>query len=165
MEDHTPRSSLILILAQLALAREQGGDASGALGALERAVTLAEPAGYVRVFLDEGEPMRTLLRRLLGRGVCVDSAARLLQAGGAGGARAAPPGELFTPRERDVLRLLALGLSNRAIAERLVISEVSVKSHVHHLIDKLGVTSRAQVLVRARELGAPEALTRPAAAG
>ena len=49
--------------------------------------------------------------------------------------------------------MLALGLPNRAIAERLVTSEATIKSHVHHLIDKLGVSSRAEVLVRARELG------------
>ena len=60
--------SVIALLVQLALAREQVGDAPGALEALERAVSLAEPAGYVRVFLDEGEPMLALLRRLLRRG-------------------------------------------------------------------------------------------------
>ena len=73
--------------------------------------------------------------------------------------------ELLTPRERDVLRLLALGLPNRAIAERLVTSEATIKSHVHHLIDKLGAASRAEVLVRARELGELEAVSRPGGAG
>ena len=63
----------------------------------------------------------------------------------------------MTRRERDVLRLLALGLSNRAISEQLVTSQATVKTHIHHLIGKLGVASRAQVVVRAREMGVLEA--------
>jgi len=78
----------------------------------------------------------------------------------------APAGvELLTPRERDVLRLLAAGLSNRAIAERLVTSEATVKSHVHRLIGKLGVASRAQVIVRTRELGTLATVSRPGGGG
>ena len=73
--------------------------------------------------------------------------------------------ELLTPREREVLGLLARGLPNRAIAEHLVTSEATIKSHVHHLIDKLGVGSRAEVLIRARELGELDAFTRPRGAG
>jgi DNA-binding NarL/FixJ family response regulator len=88
-----------------------------------------------------------------------------LQAFGAGAQQAARTTELLTPREREVLRWLALGLPNRTIAERLVTSEATIKSHVHHLIDKLGVASRAEVLVRARELGELEAVTRPGGAG
>jgi LuxR family maltose regulon positive regulatory protein len=145
--------SVIALLVQLALVREQDGDSPGALGALQRALSLAQPAGYVRVFSDEGEPLAVLLRRLLRRGVHAAYTRRLLQAFGNSSQRSAPAAELLTPREREVLRLLALGLPNRGIAERLVTSEATVKSHVHHLIDKLGVASRAEVLVRARELG------------
>jgi LuxR family maltose regulon positive regulatory protein len=158
-------NSVIAVLVQLALTCEQVGDGSGALAALERAVVLAEPAGYVRVFLDEGEPLRDLLRRLLRRGSAATAAARLLRLFAPSGERTAHTAELLTPRERDVLNLLALGLPNRAIAERLVTSEATVKSHVHHLIDKLGVASRAEVLVRARELGELDPVTRPGGAG
>jgi len=65
--------------------------------------------------------------------------------------------EFMTRREREILRLLALGLSNRAISEQLVTSQATVKTHIHHLIGKLGVASRAQVVVRAREMGVLEA--------
>ncbi|MBV9323847.1 MAG: helix-turn-helix transcriptional regulator [Chloroflexi bacterium] len=156
--------SMIALRVQLALVRAQAGEAQSALAALGHAVTLAEPAGYVRVFVDEGEPMQALLRPLLRRGVCATYTARLLQAFDSGAQRAMPTAALLTPREREVLRLLALGLSNRAIAERLVTSEATVKSHVHHLIDKLGVASRTEVLVRARELGELEAVTPPGGA-
>jgi LuxR family maltose regulon positive regulatory protein len=155
--------SAIGLLIQLALVREQAGDAAAALGAFQRAVGLAEPGGYVRVFLDEGDHLLVLLRRLLRVAEHAASAARLLAAFSVGAVREVPTAHLnlVTPREREVLRLLALGLPNRAIAERLVTSQATIKSHVHHLIDKLGVASRAEVLVRARELGELEPVTRP----
>jgi DNA-binding NarL/FixJ family response regulator len=117
------------------------------------------------VFLDEGEPMSGLLGRLRQRGVRVAYVSRLLAASGSGHDPPLPHVELLTPRERDVLDLLALGLPNRAIAQRLVTSEATVKSHVHHLIDKLGVRSRAEVPVRARELGVLETVTIPVVGG
>ena len=106
-----------------------------------------------------------LLRRLRWQGDCPADAARLLRAFGASAQDATRTAELLTPREREVLRLLALGLPDRVIAERLVTSEATIKSHVHHLIDKLGASSRAEVLVRARELGELEPVTRPGGAG
>ena len=157
--------SVIAILVQLGLLREQVGDGPGALDALARAVSLAEPAGYLQVFLDEGEPLLALLRRLLRRGGAPPYTARVLRAFTVSGERAAsPPPDLLTPRERDVLHLLTLGLPNRAIAERLVTSEATIKSHVHHLIDKLGAASRTEVLVRARQLGELDSVTRPTGA-
>jgi LuxR family maltose regulon positive regulatory protein len=137
----------------------------GALEALDRAVSLAEPGGYVRVFLEEGKPLPALLRRLVRRGASAACTARLLRVLAAEGERPGPGAALLTPREQEVLRLLSRGLPNRTIAERLVTSEATIKSHVHHLIDKLGVASRAEVLVRARELGELEPLTRPGGAG
>jgi DNA-binding NarL/FixJ family response regulator len=74
--------------------------------------------------------------------------------GASGGGPARGGAGVLTAREREVLHLLGLGLSNRDIAERLVLSEGTVKSHVHNLISKLGVESRTQVLLRAREIGA-----------
>jgi len=158
-EEQQRTGSVIALLVQLALAHGQAHDELAALSALERAVRLAEPGGYVRVFLDEGEAMSGLLRRLRNRGVGVAYVSRLLATFGSGHDLPPPRIELLTPREREVLDLLALGLPNRAIAERLVTSEATVKSHVHHLIDKLGVRSRAAVPVRARELGVLEAVT------
>ena len=101
--------------------------------------------------------MLVLLRRLLKGSVATGNIVGLVRAFRSA-VDDAPAGlELLTPRERDVLRLLAVGLSNRAIAERLVTSEATVKSHVHRLIGKLGVASRAQVIVRSRELGTLQA--------
>jgi LuxR family maltose regulon positive regulatory protein len=145
--------SVVGILAQLAVVHAQHGDERRALDALQRALALAEPEGYVRLFIDEGASMSTLLQRALQRQVSAGYVARLLSAADAtqGAAR-----EFMTRREREVLRLLALGLSNRAISEQLVTSQATVKTHIHHLIGKLGVSSRAQVVIRAREMGVLE---------
>lgn len=142
-------SSVIEIQALRALALNQLGDGDGALEALERALGLAEPEGYVRMFVDEQEPMELLLRRTLSRGIRPRYVSALLHACGGQGAATG----VLTQRERDVLRLLGEGLSNRDISERLVLSEGTVKTHVHNLISKLGVESRAQALIRAREIG------------
>ena len=164
--EHRQRTgSVIVLLIQLALARGQAHDELAALHALERAVRLAEPGGYTRVFLDEGELMSGLLRRLRNHSIGAAYVARLLAIFDSGRNRPSPHVDLLTPREREVLNLLALGLPNRAIAEHLVTSEATVKSHVHHLIDKLGVRNRAQVPVRARALGVLEPVTRSAVGG
>jgi len=144
----------LLLLRSLALAHS--GDEAGSLAALERGLELAEPAGYVRRFLDEGEPLRARLRQALQRGLRPRYVGVLLGAF-AGPAAAARPVEWLTPREREVLGLLALGRSNRDIAAELVLSDATVKTHVHNLIGKLGVSSRTQVLVRARQLGVLDA--------
>ncbi len=148
--------SVVALLIQLALAYQQCGDQPRGLEALDRALKVAEPEGYARLFADEGEPMLPLLRRTLSTGTSTVYVTRLLRAFHVGD-HTAPLTEIMTPRERDVLRLLALGLSNRSIAEQLVTSEATAKSHGHRLIGKLGVSSRAQVVVRAREIGVLDA--------
>ena len=166
--------SVIEIQALQALARSAGGDQAGALAALAEALTLAAPEGYLRVFVDEGPPMAALLRQLLaGRrqdrpaavaAVPRDYLARLLeafeQAGltvrlpvRSGGVVVAGLVEPLTERELEVLRLLADGRSNQAIAAELVISLDTVKRHVSHLFSKLEVANRTQAVSRARELG------------
>jgi len=79
--------------------------------------------------------MSTLLQRALQRQVHPGYVARLL---GAADAATGTSREFMTRREREVLRLLALGLSNREISEQLVTSQATVKTHIHHLIGKLG---------------------------
>jgi LuxR family maltose regulon positive regulatory protein len=145
--------STVEILVLLALALDQVGDTSASLDAVERALTLAETEGYVRLFVDEGEPMAGVLRRALAQRIQPGYVGRLLRVfeGMSGALR--PAASVLTPRELEVLRLIALGLSNRDIAQRLVLSEGTVKSHVHNLIGKLGAESRTQVLARAREIG------------
>jgi DNA-binding NarL/FixJ family response regulator len=111
------------------------------------------------VFVDEGDALGPLLRVITGHEGVGGYAARLLAALGASrpiDAHQSPDRTatgLLTERERAVLELLAEGLSNRAIAAQLVTSEGTIKSHVHHLIGKFGVATRAQVLVRARQEG------------
>jgi LuxR family maltose regulon positive regulatory protein len=137
--------SIIEIQALRALALAAAGDHAGALGALTEALTLAAPQGYVRVFADEGAPMRVLLARL--------PAAR---PGQQSAARRTGPGYLAEPltgRELEVLRLLATGRSNQRIARDLVVALDTVKKHVTHVLAKLGATNRTEAAARARQLG------------
>ena len=163
--------NVIEIQALRALALAARGDHAGALGAVAEAVTVACPQGYVRVFADEGAPMRELLTRLSAaqkdqrapaRGVDPDYLAGLLRACGQAGA--APPSrraaaalsgmaEPLTDREVEVLRLLAAGRSNQRIAHELVVALDTVKKHVTHVLGKLGATNRTEAVARARQLG------------
>ena len=166
-------AGLIQVRTLQALARFASGDQAGALAALAEALTLAAPEGYLRVFIDEGPPMATLLRQLLaGRrqerpaaaAAPHDHLARLVeafeQAGlpvrlpvRRGGVVVAGLAEPLTERELEVLGLLAAGTPNRAIAKQLVVSLDTVKRHISHLFGKLGVANRTQAVARARELG------------
>jgi LuxR family maltose regulon positive regulatory protein len=145
------------------------GRAPAALEVLERALRLGAPEGYARTFVDEGEPMRTLIgelrRRLVARSevgeafkACLD---QLLAAFPAGEARPTDEAETanasalienLSDRELELLRLLAEGLSNREIAERLVITEGTVKAHTSNIYRKLDVRTRTQAVARARAL-------------
>jgi LuxR family maltose regulon positive regulatory protein len=145
-------SSHISWLTLLALSRWQCEDTAGAVAVMRQALQLAEPEGFVRLFLDQGDALPPLLLAVEG-GPEAAYAARLVDPNRLAEQATAPRGQHVTRREREVLQLLALGLSNRAIANELVTTQATVKSHVHHLIEKLGVANRAQVVVRAHELG------------
>ena len=163
--------SVIEIQALRALALAARGDHAGALGALTEALTLARRHGYIRVFADEGAPMRALLTQLAAARPGQQHAARridprylaaLLRACGPAGAvppriraAAAPPGliEPLTGRELEVLRLLAAGKSNQRIAHDLVVALDTVKKHVTHVLGKLGAANRTEAVARARDLG------------
>jgi LuxR family maltose regulon positive regulatory protein len=143
-----------------ALVQEALGQRADALASLERALTQAEPEGYVQVFLDEGEPLDVLLRRVVSPGVPRAYARRLLDAFDRMAPRqesAAAPGpsplvEPLTEREMEVLHLMAAGLSNREIAAELVLAMGTVKAHLHNIYGKLGVRGRVEAAARAREL-------------
>jgi LuxR family transcriptional regulator, maltose regulon positive regulatory protein len=152
---------VIEILVLQALTHQARGDAPGALAALERALALAEPEGYVRVFAVEGPPLALLLRRLSRRRSGWDYVRRLLHAAGrAGGAtrvgQAASAGRgLFEPlseRELDVLRLLGSDLDGPDIARELTVSLNTLRTHTKRIYAKLGVNSRRAAVRQAAEL-------------
>jgi len=127
---------------------------------LSEALTMAEPEGYVRTFVDEGKLLAPLLEKAISRGIKPDYAGRLLRI--IEEERLRKQGRLKKPvdispeplsdRELEVLPLLAAGLSNRQIAERLVISVGTAKTHVHNILQKLEVSGRTKAIARAREL-------------
>jgi LuxR family maltose regulon positive regulatory protein len=163
----------ILILQALALKSRR--DISEALAALERALTLAKPEGYVRLFVDEGAPMAALLSEFLKakrqrsretrhHGL-LGYVQRLLEVFESPHTSTKPPvpnGFAWTPdqqlvdpltaREREVLGLIAEGLSNQEIAAQLFIATSTVKGYVHSLFRKFEVDSRTRAVARAREL-------------
>ena len=157
--------TLIEILALQALAHHaehRRPDVSGALAPLERALTLAEPEGYVRVFVGEGAAMATLLEALTRRHPSWPYPRRLLDASRPGGATASATGagpvdpalvDPLSARELDVLRLLGSDLDGPAIARELVVSLNTLRTHTRNIYAKLGVNSRRAAVSRAGELG------------
>jgi ATP/maltotriose-dependent transcriptional regulator MalT len=152
------RSSILELLLLQCLAKEAQGERDEAFSRLKQALSLAEPEGYVRLFVDEGVPMLALLRQAQVRGIVPHYVALLLTAFGEplDAARlSSDSGALIDPltgREREVLQLLAEGASNREIAQRLILSVGTVKKYVFNICGKLGVQSRTQALARARAL-------------
>lgn len=160
-----------------ALAWQVQGDIPAALAALERGLVLAEPQGYVRIFVDEGAAMAQLLRSAAARGVGpAPYVGKLLAAAGAAPApgaslpplpalspvvtgldlaRPAPPplGEPLSQREIQVLRLLKTELSGPEIAQELVVALSTLRSHTKAIYGKLEVNSRQAAVERAAELG------------
>jgi len=160
-EDGGRHGSAIEILVVQALARHARGDVAGAMASLDRAVALAEPEGYVRVFIDEGPRMAALLklaarqpnapgyvRRLLAAAVTPERAATVAQ----------PLIEPLSERELEILRFLETDLGGPDIARELVVSLSTVRTHTQNIYAKLGVNSRRAAIRRAAELGL---LTRP----
>jgi LuxR family maltose regulon positive regulatory protein len=177
----TGRVIELLALQVLAsLAQNQEGDA---LAVLERALMLAEPEGYVRTFLDEGELMREAIRnwrsatgrrknlsepqrrllvyadKLLGAFSNSTTQLPIITQYPSGTNHSVnsqiPQSPLVDPlstREREVLHLIAEGLSNDAIAQKLFLSTSTVKVHLKHIYSKLDVNSRTQAVARLHEL-------------
>jgi LuxR family maltose regulon positive regulatory protein len=152
--------SVIEILVMQALAHEARGDVSRALVPLARALTLAEPEGYVRIFVAEGEAMRTLLRHAAAAGTATSYTRRLLSAldspahpaSAVARTAVADLAEPLTVREVEVLRLIAAGMRNNEIADLLFISLSTVKRHIANAYGKLGVGHRTEAIARANEL-------------
>jgi LuxR family maltose regulon positive regulatory protein len=167
--------SAIQIRILLALAFHVQGDLHAARMAIEPALQLAAPEGYVRSFLDEGAPMAALLTQVVQPRAQNDSirayaasllavfpAEQLLERAYATDAPPSPRSALeranalrepLTKRELEVLQLIADGASNREIAEQLIITVGTVKRHINNLFGKLGVRSRTQAISIARTAG------------
>jgi LuxR family maltose regulon positive regulatory protein len=161
-EDGGRTGSAIEILVVLALAHAARGDTRAALGSLERALRLAQPEGYIRLFVDEGPPMAHLLREAATRGIMPAYSGALLAA--FEGERQEHLEESPLPaskalieplseRELDVLRLLNSELSGPDIARELVVALSTVRTHTKSIYQKLGVTTRRAAVNRAGELG------------
>jgi LuxR family transcriptional regulator, maltose regulon positive regulatory protein len=151
--------SVIEILVLQALAHRAHGNVSDAGASLERALMLAEPEGYARLFVDEGPPVAGLLESIAARDPVRAFAVRLLTLFGTAdapapsGDREAGLAEPLSEREREVLRLLATELSGPEIARMLVVSLNTVRTHTKRIYTKLGVNNRRSAVIRARELG------------
>jgi LuxR family maltose regulon positive regulatory protein len=154
--------SLVEIRMLQALAHDARGHRQPAVEALGRALALApEPEGYVRLFLDEGAPMMSLLRDAQPQGGAGAHARRLLSLGAPPETHAPQPGqpafppssESLSERELQVLRLLDSELSGPQIARELFVSHNTLRTHTKHIFTKLEVTNRRAAVRRAREHG------------
>jgi LuxR family maltose regulon positive regulatory protein len=161
----------LLILQALALQSEN--QTNKAQQVLMKALKLAEPEGYVRVFVDEGENIRLLLQKLsleietrnshgknqerlleYIRKLLASFTFTLAQGQTSNATFNSQPDliERLTNRELEILHLLCAGLSNQEIAAKLFITNSTAKSHIHHIFNKIGVESRTQLIIRAKEL-------------
>ena len=148
--------SVIEILTLQALAHHAHGDLSTALASLQRSLTLAEPEGFVRTFVDEGPPMVILLRAAATRGIASNYVRELLAILEEAEVNKPAKQGLIEPlsdRELDVLRLLGTDLSGPEIAYELVVSLNTMRTHSKNIYSKLGVNTRRTAVRRAQELG------------
>jgi len=171
-EEGKRTGSVIEILALLALAHAAQGDIPLALVSLERALTLAEPEGYVRIFVDEGKPMAELLGRMnasreSGTLRVKEYVHKLLAAFGTEEIHPShlhfaqaqvsfilqPLIESLSENELEVLRLLRTELSGPEIARERMVSLSTIRTHTQHIYAKLGVNNRRAAVRRAEELG------------
>ena len=157
--------SVIEILILQVLAHQLQGNIPAALTSLDRALTLAEPEGYMRIFLDEGSNMAELIREIAKRGIMPNYTGKLLSAFEAerkGLDVETPPSaapasssliEPLSQRELDILRLFKTELSGPEIAQELVIALSTVRTHTKSIYSKLNVNDRRMAVKRAIELG------------
>jgi LuxR family maltose regulon positive regulatory protein len=154
-EDGERIGSAIEIRMLQALAYYAQNDIPHALESLEHALIPAQPEGYIRLFVDEGKPMKKLLREAARRGIVPTYVSQLRAAFGQSGDRPPTDQALIEPlreRELDVLRLLGTELSGPEIAQELNVSLSTLRTHTQHIYTKLGVTNRRAAIRRAEEL-------------
>jgi LuxR family maltose regulon positive regulatory protein len=148
-----------------AAAYHAAGDEETAVRLLGEGLTLAEPGGFIRLFVDEGRPMAELLMRIkdqvqpqVGRRMRAYVGKLLAAFGEQINVHSSTPNsdplvEPLSKRELEVLQLIAQGLSNREIGEKLFLALSTVKGHNRNIYGKLAVQRRTEAVARARELG------------
>jgi len=145
-----------------AVALDTHGEKDKAVQLLRDALALAEPGGFIRLFVDEGLPMARLLSEAADLGIMPDYVGKLLAVFEAEAQPsedksdllpAQPLNESLSQRELEVLQLIAQGLSNHEISKRLFLALDTVKGHNRKIFDKLRVQRRTEAVARARELG------------
>ncbi len=157
-EEGQRTGSVIEILVLQALAHQARDDIPAALASLRRALTLAEPESYVRIFADEGPPLASLLRAAAKQRIAPGYVRRLLGAVNKTQDSAPASQGLIEPlseRELEVLRLLGTDLRGPEIARELIVSLNTVRTHTKNIYAKLGVNNRRAAVRRARELDLP----------
>jgi LuxR family maltose regulon positive regulatory protein len=154
-EDGGRTGRVIEILVVQALAHQARGNTAASLVPLERALRLAEPEGYLRIFVDEGPPMATLLEAAAKRGIAPHYIRQLLNAFETAEDHTPARQNLIEPlseRELDVLRLLGADLTGPEIAHELMVSLNTMRTHTKNIYTKLGVNNRRAAVRRAEEL-------------
>jgi LuxR family maltose regulon positive regulatory protein len=151
------------VMVLQAAALQAHGEKGRAVQLLGDALALAEPGGFIRIFIDEGIPMAQLLFEAAAHGIMPDYSGKLLalfdarEQGSSAGKSYPPPAqplvEPLSQRELEVLHLIAQGRSNREICQRLFLALSTVKGHNRLIFDKLQVQSRTEAVARGRELG------------
>jgi len=159
--DEQLKIMLLQAVAYDAVAAQAGGETDKAVQQLAEALALAEPEGYIRIFVDEGLPMARLLSAATDRGIRPDYVSKLLAAFAVDKQvekqeSVSPPTQALvdplSERELEILTLIAAGLKNKEIAAQLFISLNTVLYHVKNIYGKLGVNKRTLALIKAREL-------------
>jgi LuxR family maltose regulon positive regulatory protein len=148
--------NLVEILLVRALAHSASGESAKAGDLLRRSLVIAEPEGYFRIFVDLGAPLAGLLKQIALTDTDPHYVRRVLaefKSNRSGLPDLAQPlVEPLTPREREMLKLFAAGLSNQEIAGKLVLTVGTVKAHAHHIYAKLGVSNRTRAVKKAIDL-------------
>lgn len=149
---------VIEALALKSVAYQAQEDIVSALGTLERALSLAKPEGYIRIFVDEGEPMAQLLSQIAIKGIVPDYIAQLLAAfpeteETSETVLQSTVAEFLNERELEVMRLVAAGYTNQEIANQLGVSLSTVKWYLYNLYDRLDVRNRTEAVARMKKLG------------